>query len=215
MAKIGIMGGTFDPIHLGHMAMAREAMLQADLDRVLFMPSKIPPHKRGRMISDEEQRAEMVRLAIQNEAGFEFSAFELARDGITYTAETLQLFHAEHLRDKLYFIMGGDSFMQLEEWYQPEKIMASAVILAVSRDGLTQEQMQARREILRQKYQAEIQIIQMPQMDISSTEIRKRVCAGRAINDLVPEAVAEYIQEQGIYCSGDDYERKLQDAGRD
>lgn len=206
MAKIGIMGGTFDPIHLGHMAMAREAMLQADLDRVLFMPSKIPPHKRGRMISDEKQRAEMVRLAIQNEAGFEFSAFELERDGITYTAETLQLFHAEHLKDKLYFIMGGDSFMQMEEWYQPEKIMASAVILAVSRDGLTQEQMQARREILRQKYQAEIQIVQMPQMDISSTEIRKRVWAGRAINGLVPEAVAEYIQEQGIY------EKELQDA---
>lgn len=208
MAKIGIMGGTFDPIHLGHVTMAREAMLQADLARVLFMPSKIPPHKRGQMISDEKQRAEMVCLAIQNETGFEFSAFELAREGITYTAETLQLFHAEHLKDRLYFIMGGDSFMQLEEWYQPEKIMAIAVILAVSRDGLTQEQMQARGEMLRQKYQAEIQIVQMPQMDISSTEIRERVCAGRKIDGLVPEAVAEYIQKQGIY-RGDDCEKEL------
>lgn len=199
MAKIGIMGGTFDPIHLGHVAMAREALLQADLDRVLFMPSKIPPHKRERIISDERQRAEMVRLAIQNEPGFEFSAFELAREGITYTAETLQLFHAEHLKDKLYFIMGGDSFMQLEDWYQPGKIMASAVILAVSRDGLTQEQMQERAEELRQRYHAEIQIVRMPPLDISSTEIRRRVHAGRKINDLVPEAVAEYIQRQGIY----------------
>lgn len=199
MAKIGIMGGTFDPIHLGHLQMAREAAVQANLNRVLFMPSKLPPHKRDRAISDERQRAEMVRLAIQNETDFEFSAFELAREGITYTAETLQLFHAEHLKDKLYFIMGGDSFMQLEEWYHPDIIMASAVILAVSRDGLTQWQMQERAEILRKKYQAEIQIIQMAQMDISSTEIRQRVCSGKRIDGLVPNAVAEYIQSHGIY----------------
>lgn len=199
MAKIGIMGGTFDPIHLGHLQMAYESLIQAELDQVLFMPSKVPPHKRGQMISGEQHRARMICLAIQKQSKFRYSDFELLREGTTYTAETLRLLQQQHPEQDYYFILGGDSFLQIENWYQPEEIMARAVILAISRDGLSAGQMQHRAEELTKRYHARIQMIKMPQMNISSSEIRDRVRQGQDITGLVPDVVAEYIQEHSLY----------------
>lgn len=200
MVKIGIMGGTFNPIHLAHLQMAREAVIQAELDQVLFMPSKNPPHKRGENILSGEHRASMVRLAVEGEDRFVFSDYELRREGITYTAETLEQLQKQFPFNRYYFIMGGDSFFQLESWYQPQEIMKRAVILALSRDGIQQEKMEQQAEKLRTLYQAEVRIIRMEPMDISSSMIRDRISRGLVIEGLVPPKVAHYIRENQLYC---------------
>lgn len=200
MVKIGIMGGTFNPIHLAHLQMAREAVIQAELDQVLFMPSKNPPHKRGENILSGEHRASMVRLAVEGEDRFIFSDYELRREGITYTAETLEQLQKQFPFNRYYFIMGGDSFFQLESWYQPQEIMKRAVILALSRDGIQQEKMKQQAEKLRTLYQAEVRIIRMEPMDISSSMIRDRISRGLVIEELVPLKVAHYIRENQLYC---------------
>lgn len=200
MVKIGIMGGTFNPIHLAHLQMAREAVIQAELDQVLFMPSKNPPHKRGENILSGEHRASMVRLAVEGEDRFVFSDYELRREGITYTAETLEQLQKQFPFNRYYFIMGGDSFFQLESWYQPQEIMKRAVILALSRDGIQQEKMEQQAEKLRTWYQAEVRIIRMEPMDISSSMIRDRISRGLVIEELVPPKVAHYIRENQLYC---------------
>lgn len=201
MAKIGIMGGTFDPIHLGHLQMAQESLRQAGLDQVLFMPSKIPPHKRERKITPETQRADMVCLAIQGKPEFVYSDVELRREGTTYTVETLRFLQNGHPAHDYYFIMGSDSLWQIEQWYQPAEIMRRAVILAVGREGLSARQMQEKVAQLTEKYQANIQIIDMPRVDISSSQIRERVQSGQSIEALVPGEVAEYIQRHSLYRS--------------
>lgn len=201
MAKIGIMGGTFNPIHQGHLQMADAALKQAKLDQIWFMPSKLPPHKRTMDILDEKDRSEMIRLAIRQKKAFVFSDFELQREGITYTAETLRLLQNLHPEHQYYFIMGGDSFFQLETWYLPQEIMKRAVILAVSRDGIKEAEMRKQAGELKRKYQADIQLLHMPKADISSSEIRTRLQRGESVRDLVPEPVREYIIEQGLYQS--------------
>ncbi len=201
MAKIGIMGGTFDPIHLGHLQMAQESFWQAGLDQVLFMPSKIPPHKQGKKITAEAQRADMVRLAIQGKPEFVYSDLELRREGTTYTAETLRCLQSLHPEHRYYFIMGSDSLWQIEGWYQPEEIMRRAVILAVSRDGFSAAQMQQKAAWLTERYQAKVQVIRMSRMDISSSEIRDRVQSGESIDSFVPCEVAAYIQKNSLYLS--------------
>ena len=199
MIKTGILGGTFNPIHLAHLAMARTALEQAALEEIWFMPSKNPPHKSHREIVSETQRRDMIQLAIQSEPAFCFSDFEWKRQGTTYTAETLQLLRKEYSEREFYFILGGDSFFQLESWYLPQIIMKSCCLLAISRNGATREQMQTQAAYLTRIYDARIQILQMQEMDISSSQIRQRSCKGQDISALVPPAVADYIKKQNLY----------------
>ena len=199
MEHIGIMGGTFDPIHSGHLAMAEAALEQVGLDKILFMPSKTPPHKRHSDVTGERQRAEMVQCAIAYNHRFEFSDFELRRYGLTYTADTLALLRQRKPDCEWYFIMGGDSFFQVEKWYHPEDILRLATILAVSRDGLSQGEMERQKKFLEKKYQAKIQLLSMPQMDISYTEIRSKIALGDDVCDMVPKPVLDYIDEHGLY----------------
>lgn len=199
MARIGILGGTFDPVHLGHLQMAEDAYRQAGLDLVLFMPSKKPPHKRDRNITSEEHRAAMVTLAIEDIPQFIYSDYELQREGITYTADTLRNLQEEHPENTYSFILGGDSLYQLEEWYHPEEIMARAEILAVSRYGMAKEQIAQKVDELRERYGARIQIVEMTRLDISSSEIRDRVRQGKALQDMVPYGVEHYIRDHSLY----------------
>ena len=201
MARIGILGGTFDPIHLGHIQMAEEAYRQADLDQVLFLPSKIPPHKRNRNITEEFHRTAMIKLAIQHKSQFVYSDFELQRDGITYTVDTLRMLQEQNPEHDYYFILGGDSLFQLETWYHPEEIMSRVEILAISRYDMSREQVRARVEWLAQNYQARIQIVEMSRMDISSSDIRDRVRRGDSLQGMVPNEVENYIQEHSLYQS--------------
>lgn len=199
MARLGILGGTFDPIHLGHIRMAEEAYRQADLDQVFFLPSKIPPHKRNQNITAESYRAAMIKLAIQGKPQFAYSDFELQREGITYTADTLRLLQEQNPKHVYSFILGGDSLFQLENWYHPEEIMSRVKILAISRYGMGQEEIRDQVERLRQNYQARIQVVEMPRMDISSSDIRDRVRQGDSLQGMVPDAVEKYIHNYSLY----------------
>ena len=197
--KIGIMGGTFDPIHNAHLQMAKTALQQAGLDQIWFMPSKIPPHKSGRRIVGEEQRSAMIRLAIRGMDSFVFSDYELQRDEITYTAKTLQHLQKDYPIQEFYFIMGGDSFFQFDSWFHPEIIAGLCCILAVARDGVSYERMEQQKRYLEKKYQAKIQVLSMDTMWISSSSIREKIAAGEDISRYVPDDVARYIQKQSLY----------------
>lgn len=199
MGRVGIMGGTFDPVHLAHLEMAHCAVEQKNLGRVLFMPSKNPPHKQDRKILPEAMRAEMVKLAISGEERFCFSDFELRRQEITYTAKTLELLCRQYPEEQFYFIMGGDSLFQFEHWYHPEKIMQYAVILAVSRGGVRREEMDSRAACLSKKFHGDVQVLEMPEMNISSSMIREKIARGEDVGEYLPESVYEYIQKHHCY----------------
>lgn len=199
MSRTGIMGGTFDPVHLAHIEMARCAKAQYNLERILFMPSKIPPHKQGRKILPEKLRGEMIQLAIEEETDFYYSDFELKREEVTYTAKTLELLKKQHPEESLYFIMGGDSLFQLENWYLPEKILKYAVVLAGSRNGLSSADMQVKAEELSERFSGRIEVFSMPEMNVSSSMIREKLFRGEPVEKYLPPKVYAYITEKGLY----------------
>ena len=199
MRRIGILGGTFDPVHNGHLLLGEQAYREYGLDEIWFMPSKNPPHKSSRDIVSEELRSDMIRLAIQGAPQYIFSDFELRHEGTTYTAETLKRLQREYPADRFYFLMGGDSFFQLETWYHPEQIMKLTTILAFSRNGETDRQMQARADELAHRYEADIRLLSMEEMPVSSSLIRDRVQNGQPVGALVPPAVEEYIRTNHLY----------------
>lgn len=197
--RIGIMGGTFNPVHVAHISMAEAAYRQAGLDKVVFMPSKNPPHKQDISIIPEKHRMAMIKLAISGIPYFEYSDFEFKREGITYSAYTLKLLCKMHPENRYYFIMGGDSFFQIENWYMPEKIMECATLLAISRNGSDKEQMLMYSRILKEKYNARVMLVDMPRMDISSSSIRKLISSGGNATRYLPHKVWEYIKDNRCY----------------
>ncbi|MBO5197564.1 MAG: nicotinate-nucleotide adenylyltransferase [Lachnospiraceae bacterium] len=199
MKKTGIMGGTFNPIHYGHLLLAESAYNQFDLDEVLFMPSKNPPHKRELFIIDEAHRAEMVRLAIADNPHFVFSGEELEREGYTYTADTLEILTSREPDTQFCFIIGGDSLMQFESWRRPETILQLACVLAAERDGMSLARAKEQIAHLNRTYNADVRLLLVPNIEISSHDIRERCMAGRSIRYLTPEPVRRYILEHGLY----------------
>lgn len=202
MSKIGIMGGTFDPIHLAHLAMARCALQQKNLDQIWFMPSKNPPHKDRNRVSDEKLRSVLVQLAIEGESQFVYSDYELKREEITYTAKTLTMLRKAYPEDEFFFILGEDSLAQFEEWYHPEIILRYAVILAVNRGNISLEEMKQQAEALSEKYGGVIEVIPMKRMDISSSMIRKKLKEGENVQAFLPEKVYQYICAHQCYGIG-------------
>ncbi len=201
MNRVGIMGGTFDPIHNAHLKMAYVALEQADVCEVWFMPSKNPPHKPDRQIVSEQHRSEMVKLAIQGEARFLFSDYELRREGITYTAETLLLLKKEYPETHFCFIVGGDSFFQLETWRHPEVILENTQLLAIPGGRADPNKIQAWTEHLQKSYRADILLLDMADMPISSSQIRKNIRQGYSVRGMLPERVERYIRQKHLYRS--------------
>lgn len=200
MSKVGIMGGTFNPIHLAHTEMAKVCLRQQDLDKILFMPSKNPPHKKEKSILPENERAVMVKLAVSEYDKFVFSDFELQRKGTTYTADTLRLLQEENPDDNYYFIMGADSLLYLDKWYRPQEILKRAVILAIGRDGSTPDELkEKRKELIKQYDKADIRFVHMRQMDISSSMIREGIAHGENMEKYLDKEVWNYINENGLY----------------
>lgn len=200
MSKVGIMGGTFNPIHLAHTEMAKVCLRQQDLDKILFMPSKNPPHKKDKSILPENERAVMVKLAVSEYDKFVFSDFELQRKGTTYTADTLRLLQEENPDDNYYFIMGADSLLYLDKWYRPQEILKRAVILAIGRDGSTPDELkEKRKELIKQYDQADIRFVHMRQMDISSSMIREGIAHGENMEKYLDKEVWNYINANGLY----------------
>lgn len=199
MRNVGIMGGTFDPVHNGHIQVAKCAKEQHHLNEIWFMPSKIPPHKRKQKISSEEDRMHMVCLAIEGIPGFVASDFELRRSEITYTAHTMRLLKEKYPNTAFSFIMGGDSFFQFENWFHPEEIVKYTKILATGRDGVSKEAMLQRKRDLTKKYHGEFELIDMKDFVVSSSNIREMIKKGEAVDSLLPAKVADYINIHNLY----------------
>ena len=200
--RIGIMGGTFNPIHNGHIMLANEAYEQYSLDKVWIMVSPMPPHKKELDIIDAFHRGNMARLASDEYPDrFEFSDYELKRSGYIYTADTLTMLCEEHPESEFYFIIGGDSLKNFEHWYKPDIILKKAVILAAIRDHYDIENVKSQIEYLTLRYDADIRLLKTVNVEVSSTMLRKMVSEGKKIDDFVPYSVAQYIYENKLYLN--------------
>lgn len=184
------MGGTFDPIHHGHLVAAEEVRSALDLSRVLFIPAGHPWQK-DRSVTPGPHRLEMTRLATTDNPFFEVSTIDLDREGPTYTIDTLRAVHREYLGDELFFITGADAISQILTWKDPDEILQLARFVAVTRPGHDLGDLREHGE--------RIVILEIPALAISSTDIRERVAAGRPIRYLVPDQVRRYIDEQSLY----------------
>ena len=200
--RIGIFGGTFDPIHQAHLTLGEIAYRQFGLDEIWFMPSKQPPHKLDKPVSPVEHRFAMVRLATADTPYFQCSGFELGLPGKSYTANTLTTLNQLYPDAQFYFIMGGDSLFALEEWHKPEVVLKQAVILAAVREDHDTAQMQEQIDYLSEKYEADIRLLYMPRMEVSSSDIRRRIRQRKSIEDMVCEPVMRYIRDHKLYISG-------------
>lgn len=200
MTRIGIMGGTFDPIHNGHLRLGSQAREEYQLDQVWFMPSGQPPHKKDHFVTDAAVRLEMVRLAIAGRSGFALSDFEIRRPGNTYTAQTLALLNREYPDVLFYFIIGADSLYDIEKWYRPDLVMEQAVLLVAARDCEgAHPTLERQISYLKEKYGARIERLHSRTIHVSSEEIRTMVYNGEPLDGLLPEAVLDFVKQHGLY----------------
>jgi nicotinate-nucleotide adenylyltransferase len=200
--RLGVLGGTFDPPHYGHLAAAEEAGEQLALARVLFVPTGQPPHKPGKPISPAAHRARMTELAIADNPRFALSCVDVDRPGPSYTADLLALLHAEQgPGSELYFICGMDMLASFLTWHEPARVIAQCCLVAVARPGTPPVDLAALERALPEA-QGRIHVLRVPGVDVSSTELRERVAVGRSLRYLVPPAVAAYVAEQRLYREG-------------
>lgn len=197
--KIGLMGGTFDPIHYGHLLIAENAYEQFRLDEVIFMPTGTSPHKDSGKILDANERMELIRLAIQDNPHFSCSDYEITKEGICYTYLTLRDFQKQFQDAELYFIMGADSLAYFDSWRCPDEISRLSTILAAVRDGLDLDQLLPIRDSLEQKYNTRIGFINTPNFSVSSHMIRQRLAKQQTVRYLIPDAVEAYLKQHAIY----------------
>ncbi|MGZ4224141.1 MAG: nicotinate-nucleotide adenylyltransferase [Solirubrobacteraceae bacterium] len=195
--RIGILGGTFNPPHLGHLVAAQEAHRELGLDRVLLVPAGTPPHK---PVDDEpgaKHRLELCRLAISDDARFAVSDLELRRDGPSYTVDTLKVLSTRAPSDELFLILGGDIAAGLPKWHEPERVLELATVAIAKRRGTAKSTVDEALAQLRGGERA--RFFQMPRIGISSTMVRRRVRAGQPIRYFVPDGVMHYIETHGLY----------------
>lgn len=188
--RIGLFGGTFDPPHLGHLVVAQDAWWQLSLDRVLFIPAAVPPHKRGRSRSPAAMRLELLRAATDGDPRFEVCDVELRREGPSYTVDTLRELGDRFPGAELFLLLGADQFRELATWREPLEVARLARLVSLSRAGV-----EAPQSGLGPAYRA----LEVTRVDVSSTEIRRRVAAGEPIRYLVPAAVEALIRRNGLY----------------
>jgi nicotinate-nucleotide adenylyltransferase len=183
--RVGVFGGTFDPPHTGHLVVAQEVHLRLGLDRVLWVPAAVPPHKRGQRITPAALRLEMVAAAIAGDDRFQLSDLEVRRDGPSYTVDTLRALREASPDDELFLILGADQLAELDSWREPDQLRRLATLVGFARAGDEPPEIEGAR------------IVEVPRLDISSTEIRRRLAAGEPIDYLVPAAVRALLQPEG------------------
>ncbi len=199
--KVGILGGTFDPVHLGHIQLAEAAKKQFSLDEIWLMPAKIPPHKQNKQIASEEERTAMLRLAAENRQGFRVCTLEFERNAISYTAETLKLLSEEYPKHSFYYLMGEDSLKGFPHWYHPEQIVSYADILVAPRTSAESEELWEQVNVCEQLLGKHFHVIEMPRILVSSTDIRKHLAEGTSTEGELHPQVRRYIDEHGLYGS--------------
>ena len=196
--KVGLFGGTFDPIHKGHLAAAAAVRDRLHLAKVLFIPAGQPWLKEGRRITPAEQRLEMVKLAIAGKPYFEASTIEIERPGATYTVDTLSEILKSMGSVEIYVIIGMDTLKDFPRWKDPARLLKLGYLVAVPRPGYARPDTELMAVML-PDLKERLVMLDGPEIDISATEIRQRIAAGRTFADLVPAKVAEYIKKKGLY----------------
>lgn len=198
--KIGIMGGTFDPIHVGHLILGEKAYEQLELDEVWFMPAGNPPHKKDRPgRASDEQRTEMVRLAIEDNPHFILSLIEMHEEGYSYTYRTLEKLTAENPDTEYFFIIGADSLFSLETWREPERILRTCTMVAATRNQASAKELDREMERLSDKFHGRFLRLDTLNMDVSSAMLRDWVKEGKSIRYYTTAPVTEYILKHHIY----------------
>ncbi|OGX47930.1 MAG: nicotinate (nicotinamide) nucleotide adenylyltransferase [Omnitrophica WOR_2 bacterium RIFOXYB2_FULL_38_16] len=189
MKRIGILGGTFNPVHIGHLAIAQRARENLGLDKVFFVPSNLPPHKSSKNVLPSAQRYHMVQMAIEGNPYFDISDFEINREGRSYSIDTVEHFYNLYLgKAKLYFIIGEDSFAKLDTWKHIDNIVKLADFVVVNRPGINVEDSKIK-----------VRTIEMPGLDISSSSVRRCLRLGKTVKYFLPEKVLEYIKRKKLY----------------
>jgi len=199
--RLGIFGGSFDPVHFGHLLLAEYCREHCGLDRVWLMPAAVPPHKRQQRLTLDRQRVEMLELAIAGHSALEVSTAEIDRGGVSYTVDTLQTIAEQRPDAELFLLMGGDSLEDLPGWRRADEVCRLATPVIVRRHGSPEPDVQVLAEVASAGRLADIarQVAPMPRIELSSSEIRRRVAAGQSIRYQTPRAVEEYIRASGLY----------------
>ena len=196
-AAVGVLGSAFNPPHLGHLALAQEALWQLGLDEVILVPTGEAPHKRIAEEPGREARMEMTRLAAAEDPRFSVSALEVEREGPSYTYETLEALAEERADTQLVFVMGADAAVGLESWRNPDRVVELATLAVARRAGVSEADVDAVLRSLGCEERATM--LEMPQFGVSSSAVRERAKRGRPLRYLVPDSVASFIEEKGIY----------------
>lgn len=196
--KIGVFGGTFDPIHIGHLMLAEAAREFAQLDEVWFIPAFTAPQKQGKEVSPPRDRLEMVRLAIAGHVHFRVSKLEIDRKGTSYTIDTLQFIHEQRPEDELFLVIGGDSLTDLPTWRNPAGILDLATVIAVNR-GQAELDVEPILSAVGEQYRSRIRLCSMPGVDISASDLRRRVGERKTIRYQAPRSVELYIETHKLY----------------
>jgi nicotinate-nucleotide adenylyltransferase len=202
LARVGILGGTFNPPHIGHLACAEAALAQLGLDRLVLMPVAAPPHKAVADDPGVEHRLAMCRLAAAGDERIEVSELETERGGSSFTVDTLRALHDADPQDELTFVAGGDMAASLPGWRQPEEVLRLARFAVAEREGAGREEVEAAVSGLSPAARERVVFFDMPPVEVSSTAVRRGLAEGRPVRDLVPDAVARYIDEHGLYEGG-------------
>lgn len=202
MGRLGIFGGTFDPIHIGHLAAAERTLSDFDLDRIIFVPANVPPHKPDRDVTPPEHRMNMVLVATAENPSFNVSNVEMVRGGRSFTVDTMTYFREMHPEDELFFIMGMDSLLELETWHNVEGLVALCRLIVVARPGYELDRTDCRLVNLPPTVWEHVDYLQVPGLDISATDIRKRLKEGKSVRYLLIPQVYDYIQDYGLFGVG-------------
>ncbi|MDR3164826.1 MAG: nicotinate-nucleotide adenylyltransferase [Synergistaceae bacterium] len=194
-SKIGIMGGTFDPIHYGHLFVAEAARRALSLDRLIFVPAGLPPHKHYEAMAAAEDRYAMTALAIQDNPHFEISRIETDKTGVSYTSDTLETFARLYGGAYFFLIMGMDSALEITEWHDPFKILSLSTVVIVARPGYIRDKIREMDETVRKS----LIFLDVGMIDVSATEIRDNARGGKSVRYMTPEVVCDYIRDMKLY----------------
>ena len=200
--RIGILGGTFDPIHMGHLITAEIVRVSAALDEIIFIPAARPPHKENKGEAPAEDRLLMVQCAVEGNPSFSVSDIELKREGPSYTVDTIAVLSEQLRGAELFFITGADAMNDLYRWHDPVRLLHSCTFIVAARQGVELDESRLAEQFSPEQ-RSRIRIVPTPHLEISSTMIRMRVRAGMSIRYLVPRAVEHYIEERGLYRAHD------------
>jgi nicotinate-nucleotide adenylyltransferase len=197
MNKVGIIGGSFDPIHLAHLYIAEEAKKRLNLDKIIFIPVGSQPLKLDKKVTEASLRFNMVKVAIEGKVGFTVSDYEVKKKGVSYTYETLEYLKKDD--EELYFITGADCLINLEKWRGIQRIFNLCKLVVFTRPGYNNKELVRQKGYIENKYHGEIILLELEGLNISSTEIREKIFKGESVRNLVSKSVFDIIKEKGLY----------------